>query len=250
MLSNLYRFASPRIGRFSGPKVSGSAVAPHPALKVLAIFVISGLGIMTGSAAGAGIKLLSSDDKPAPAAGDFAKTKAGSKVEVQAPVLPAVEPQIVAAPAPVLVVAPPKAAPAPAPKPKQVVVKAPVAAPPPAPAPVPQVAQPAAGCAANQQMDDGKIAWLLEQSSKTLAENPSQAAGAARVDADLRGAMGKNLCASEAQALIAGTCTNAAAVKFLNTMVNRLPFFIKPMVGNPCTADLVAVLNKMGKFIT
>jgi hypothetical protein len=211
--------------------------------------VISGLGIMTGSAAGAGIKLLSSDDKPSPAAGDFAKTKAEPKVEVQAPVLPAVEPQIVVAPAPVLVVAPPKPAPAPAPKPKPVVVKAPVVAPP-APAPVPQVVQPAAGCAANKQMDDAKIAWLLEQSSKTLAENPSQAAGAARVDADLRGAMGKNLCASEAQALIAGTCTDAAAVKFLNTMVNRLPFFIKPMVGNPCTADLVAVLNKMGKFIT
>ena len=248
MLSNLYRSASPRSGRFSGPKIPGSAVAPHPALSVLAIFLITGLGIMTGGAAGAGIKLLSAD-KPSPAAGDFAKTKAEPKAEVQAPVLPAVEPQVVVAPAPVLVVAPPKPAPAPAPKPKPVVVKAPVVAPP-APAPVLQVVQPAAGCAANQQMDDGKIAWLLEQSSKTLAENPSQAAGAARVDADLRGAMGKNLCASEAQALIANTCTDAAAVKFLNTMVNRLPFFIKPMVGNPCTADLVAVLNKMGKFIT
>ena len=248
MLCNLYSFASLRMGRFSGPKIFGSAVAPNPALRVLAIFVICGLGIMTGSAAGAGIKLLSSvGDKPAPAA-VAAKTQAEPKVE--APIVIAAEPQIVAAPAPVLVVAPPNPAPAPPPKPKPVVVKAPAAAPPPVPAAVPQVVQPAAKCGADQQMDDGKIAWLLEQSSKTLAANPSQAAGAARVDADLRSALGRNLCAPEAQALIASTCTDPAAVKFLNTMVNRLPFFIKPMVGNPCKADLVAVLNKMDKFIT
>lgn len=249
MLSNLYRSASLPGGVVGAPKFVRIAVGPHLARPMLAIFVICSLGIMTGSAAGAGIKLLSSDDeKPAPSA-VTAKAEAEPKVEVQAPVLTVAEPQIVAAPAPVLVVAPPKPAPAPAPKPKPV-VKAPVVAPALAPAPVPQVVQPAARCAANQVMDDGKIYWLLDQSAKALAENPAQAAGAARVDADLRSALGKNLCAAEAQALIAGTCTDPAAVKFLNTMVSRLPFFIEAMVGNPCTADLVAVLNKMGKFIS
>jgi hypothetical protein len=234
----------------AGPKFVRIAVGTHFARPLIAILVICGLGIMSGSAAGAGIKLLSSDnEKPAPSA-VTAKAEAKPKVEVQAPALTVAEPQVMAAaPAPVLVVAPPKPAPAPAPKPKPV-VKAPVAAPVLAPAPVPQVVQPAAKCAANQVMDDGKIYWLLDQSAKALAENPAQAAGAARVDADLRSALGKNLCAAEAQALIASTCTDPAAVKFLNTMVSRLPFFIKPMVGNPCTADLVAVLNKMGKFIS
>lgn len=246
MLSNLYRSASLRFGMASGPREFGSAALPNPARAVLAIFVICSLGVLSGSAAGAGIKLLSSDgEKPAPAV--VAKAEPGPEVEVQAPVVAVVEPQIVAAPAPVLVVAPPKPAPAPKPKP---VVKAPVVAAAPVPAPVIQPVQVAAKCSADQQMDDGKIMWLLDQSAKALAENPSQAAGAARVDGDLRSALGKNLCASEAQSLIASTCTDGAAVKFLNTMVNRLPFFIKPMVGNPCKADLVAVLNKMGKFIT
>jgi hypothetical protein len=248
VLSNLYHSASLPSGMVGGPKFVRIAVGTHLARPFLAILVICSLGIMTGSAAGAGIKLLSSgDEKPAPAVA--AQAEAKPKVEVQAPVLTVADPQVVAASAPVLVVAPPKPAPAPAPKPKPV-VKTPVAAPAPAVAPVSQVVQPAARCAANQVMDDGKINWLLDQSAKTLAENPSQAAGAAHVNADLRSALGKNMCAAEAQALIANTCTDPAAVKFLNTMVSRLPFFIKPMVGNPCTADLVAVLNKMGKFIT
>jgi hypothetical protein len=35
----------------------------------------------------------------------------------------------------------------------------------------------------------------------------------------------------------------------MNQMVAQLPFFIKPMIGNPCTADLVSVLNKAGKYV-
>jgi hypothetical protein len=214
---------------------------------VIAIVVICCLGVLTGSAAGKGIKLLrSGDEKPAAAA----ETKVEAKAEAPAPPAAQPEPQIVAAPGPIAIAAAPKPAPPPAPKPKPVRKVAVAPGPIVAPLAVPQVAQPAARCAANQVMDDGKIYWLLEQSAKALAANPTQAAGAARVDADLRSALGKNLCASEAQSLIAGTCTDPAAVKFLNTMVSRLPFFIKPMVGNPCTADLVAVLNKMGKYIT
>jgi hypothetical protein len=244
VLSNLYTVAS---ARSSGTRGSRSETGANLASQVLAIVVICCIGVTAGSAAGKGIELLrSSDQKPAAAA----DTKAEARAEAPAPPPAQPEPQIVAAPGAITVAAAPKPAVAPAPKPKPV-AKAPVApAPIVAPAAGPQAAQSAARCAADQVMDDGKINWLLEQSAKTLAENPGQAAGAARVNADLRSALGKNLCAAEVKTLIAGTCTDPAAVKFLNTMVSRLPFFIKPMVGNPCTADLVAVLNKVSRFMS
>lgn len=232
----LYRFASP--GRPSG----GAGKIPGGPL--LAIFLIGALATLSGGAAGIGIKALTA---PQPSV---------LKVKVQRP-----QPVEAAVPVEVAVAAPQPAATDPAPNPTAAPPPAPVrpaVAPRPAvrapaaltPVPAPVVAPPAPLCAANQQMDDVKINWLLDQSAKTLAENPSQAAGAARVNSDLRSALGKNLCASQAQALVANTCTDPAAVKFLNTMVNRLPFFIKPMVGNPCTANLVAVLNKMGSYIS
>ena len=249
MLSNLYLAASSRLSWANKQRQPHGASAPKLGTQLIAILLICSSGVLTGTAVGKGINLLGSDSKkPEPVVEAKAEAKAEVEAEAPAPAPVAPEPQILAAaaPAPVAVVAAPK----PAPKPKPV-VKAPVttAAPILAPAPA-QVAQPAARCAADQVMDDGKIYWLLEQSSKTLAANPAQAAGAARVDADLRSALGKNLCAAEAQALIARTCTDPAAVKFLNTMVSRLPFFIKPMVGNPCTADIVAVLNKVSRFMT
>lgn len=223
-----------------------SLVARGNGLKLLSIFLIGSVGTLTGSAVGMGIRALNAD-KPAPLVA-AAQKPAPAEIELAVEVPVAVAAPVPAAPVPV--VAAPKPVVVPKAAPKAVAVKAPVSAPPPvAPAPVAAV-PPAPACSADQRMDDAKISWLLQQSAATLAENPSQAAGAARVNADLRGAMGKNLCASEAQKLIASTCTDPAAVKFLNTMVNRLPFFIKPMVGNPCTANLVAVLNKMGKYIS
>lgn len=99
------------------------------------------------------------------------------------------------------------------------------------------------------RFDDPKISWLLEQVAKTRAEHPEMAAGADKLSAELRAALGKNMCATEAQEIIAQLCTDPAVVRVLNQMVSQLPFFIKPMVGNPCTADLVSVLNKAGKFV-
>lgn len=99
------------------------------------------------------------------------------------------------------------------------------------------------------RFDDPKISWLLEQVAKTRAEHPEMAAGADKLSAELRAALGKNMCATEAQKIIAQLCTDPAVVRVLNQMVSQLPFFIKPMVGNPCTADLVSVLNKAGKFV-
>lgn len=246
MLADLYRCASLRAKLAHRLQPFGGTGSPHPGVRLLAIFLIGCVGTLTGSAAGMGIKALNAGE---PALLTVAVAKP-APVEMQVPVeVPAVVPApvvVVPAPAAVAVQVAPAAKPAP-----RAVVKAPAFVPaPPPPAPGPVVGPPVAKCAANETMDDAKIHWLLEQSANTLAENPSQAAGAARVNADLRGALGKNLCASEAQVLIANTCTDPAAVTFLNTMVNRLPFYIKPMVGNPCTADLVSVLNKMGKFIT
>ena len=99
------------------------------------------------------------------------------------------------------------------------------------------------------RFDDAKIGWLMEQVSKTRAEHPEMAAGADRLLAALQGALGKNLCASEAQAIIGQLCGDPAVVRVMNQMVSELPFFIKPMVGDPCSADLVSVLNKVGKFV-
>lgn len=99
------------------------------------------------------------------------------------------------------------------------------------------------------RFDDAKIHWLLEQVAKTRAENPEMAAGADRLTAALQGALGKNMCASEAQAIISQMCADPAVVRVMNQMVSQLPFFIKPMVGDPCTTDLVSVLNKVGRFV-
>jgi hypothetical protein len=96
------------------------------------------------------------------------------------------------------------------------------------------------------RFDDAKINWILDQVAKTRAEHPEMAAGADKLTAELRNALGKNMCASEAQVIINRLCDDPAVVRVLNQMVSQLPFFIKPMIGNPCTADLVSVLNKAG----
>ncbi len=99
------------------------------------------------------------------------------------------------------------------------------------------------------RFDDAKINWLLQQVAKTKAEHPELAAGANKMAAELQGALGKNMCASDAQVIINRLCDDPAVVKMMNQMVSQLPFFIRPMIGNPCTADLVSVLNKAGSFV-
>jgi hypothetical protein len=99
------------------------------------------------------------------------------------------------------------------------------------------------------RFDDAKINWLLEQVARTKAEHPEMAAGADRMAAELRSALGQNMCAADAQVMINRLCDDPAVVRVMNQMVAQLPFFIKPMIGNPCTADLVSVLNKAGKYV-
>ncbi len=99
-----------------------------------------------------------------------------------------------------------------------------------------------ANCGA--KLDDAKINWLLNLVAKAKAANPDQAAIADRVAGQLRSAIGKNMCAEEAQIHIEGMCADKGTKEFMALMVKELPFFIRPMVGDPCKHDLVAAANK------
>ena len=99
------------------------------------------------------------------------------------------------------------------------------------------------------RLDDAKIDWLLQQVAKTKAENPDIAAGATTIEQVLLSARGKNLCASEAQVLVAQICAGAEAKRALDRMVAGLPFFVRSSLGDPCRANLVDVMNKMGAYV-
>ncbi len=105
------------------------------------------------------------------------------------------------------------------------------------------VAAPAAAIQCDR-LDDAKIHWLLNLVAKTRAANPDMDQAGARVDRELRGALGKNMCAAEAQRYVGAMCAEPAVYAFMQKMVEELPFFVRPIVGDPCTHDLVAVANK------
>ncbi|HVL50192.1 MAG TPA: hypothetical protein VM754_01650 [Actinomycetota bacterium] len=94
------------------------------------------------------------------------------------------------------------------------------------------------------RLDDAKIHWLLDLSAKTRAANPGSEQAAAHVDQQLRGALGKNMCAQEAQTYVGAMCAEPGVYAYMQKMVQQLPFFVRPLVGDPCTQDLVAVANK------
>ena len=94
------------------------------------------------------------------------------------------------------------------------------------------------------RLDDAKIHWLLDLSAKTRAANPGSEQAAAHVDQQLRGALGKNMCAAEAQTYVGAMCAEPGVYAYMQKMVQQLPFFVRPLVGDPCTQDLVAVANK------
>ncbi|MBW3590948.1 MAG: hypothetical protein KY393_03710 [Actinobacteria bacterium] len=94
------------------------------------------------------------------------------------------------------------------------------------------------------QLDDKKIYWLLDLVAKAKASNPDQAAVADHVDAQLRAKLGQNICAEEAQIYINAMCGEPGVRNFMDLMVKELPFFVRPMVGDPCSHDLVAAADK------
>ncbi|CAN5753101.1 hypothetical protein BH23ACT12_BH23ACT12_18970 [soil metagenome] len=93
-------------------------------------------------------------------------------------------------------------------------------------------------------LDDKKINWLLDLVAKAKEANPDQAAVADRVAGQLRSALGKNMCAEEAQAHIEGMCADKGTKQFMALMVKELPFFVRPLVGDPCKQDLIAAADK------
>lgn len=94
------------------------------------------------------------------------------------------------------------------------------------------------------QLDDKKIYWLLDLVAKAKASNPDQAAVADHIDAQLRAKLGQNICAEEAQIYINAMCGEPGVRNFMDLMVKELPFFVRPMVGDPCSHDLVAAADK------
>ena len=106
---------------------------------------------------------------------------------------------------------------------------------------MPGASAPATAC---ERLEDPMINWLLELVAKTTASNPDLAVVAAGVEQQLRSGMGRNMCAEEAQAHVAAMCQQHSVVNFMQQMVRELPFFVRPLVGDPCKADLVAAAKK------
>lgn len=94
------------------------------------------------------------------------------------------------------------------------------------------------------RLDDAKINWLLGLVAKARSSNPDQAAVADNVERQLLGAMGKNMCAERAQIYVGNMCQDPAIARFMGLMVKELPFFVRPLVGDPCKQDLVAAADK------
>ena len=103
-------------------------------------------------------------------------------------------------------------------------------------------------CPADQKMTDAEINWLLKEVSKTAAQQPSLSGGAATINASLRPLLGQNLCASQAQPTVSALCADPAASQTIHSMIGQLPFYVKPLVGNPCTANLSTLLPKLSPF--
>lgn len=102
-------------------------------------------------------------------------------------------------------------------------------------------AQQAVDCA---RLDDKKIFWLLDLVAKAKASNPDQAAVADHVDGQLRSVLGQNICAEEAQIYVGAMCADPGVRNFMHLMTKELPFFVRPLVGDPCTQDLVAAADR------
>ena len=106
---------------------------------------------------------------------------------------------------------------------------------------VPSAASASATC---DRLNDRMVEWLRRLVAKTRDANPGTAAIASQLDGQLAGALGKNLCAEEAQAYFTAMCADGAVFDFMQKMVKELPFFVRPLVGDPCRHDIVTVAQK------
>jgi len=113
----------------------------------------------------------------------------------------------------------------------------------------PSQAAVAVTCRAKEQLNDAEINWLLGEIAKTAGSHPELASGAGTLKTQLEALLGRNMCGSEAQTVMANLCMDPAVFKVLNRMVGQLPFFIRFLVGDPCKANLVSVMNQVGLLV-
>lgn len=214
----------------------------NPSLRVAAGRFLAGLTVLAvGAGGGAALGFVDlgsqlSDQAPV---NRIASLGAPTLVEVAELVVqesPQAAPQVQPAPA---------AAPV-APKPRVVIVQTakPVKPAASAVAPVLNLPSISAASVVCDRLDDPKIQWLLNLVAKTKAANPETGPVADQVNAQLAGGLGKNMCASEAQKHVSAMCADSAVFAFMQKMVKELPFFVRPLVGNPCEKDLVAAAQK------
>jgi hypothetical protein len=102
----------------------------------------------------------------------------------------------------------------------------------------------ASGSATCDRLNDRMVEWLRRLVAKTRDANPGTEAIASQLDGQLAGALGKNLCVDEAQAYFTAMCADGMVRDFMHKMVKELPFFVRPLVGDPCTHDLVEMAQK------
>lgn len=121
-----------------------------------------------------------------------------------------------------------------------------------APAAPAAVSQPAAApvvsCPSNQRLTDAQITWLLGEVSKTAASVPSVAPGAAQIEAQLQSLLGQRECATQAQPVVTALCSGSATRKTINAMASQMPFLVRLVVGNPCSANLSSLLPKLSSY--
>jgi hypothetical protein len=100
------------------------------------------------------------------------------------------------------------------------------------------------GTAVCDRLNDRMIEWLRRLVAKTRDANPGSAAVAAQLDAQLASGLGKNMCAEEAQAYFTAMCADPVVLDFMGKMVRELPFFVRPLVGDPCRHDLIKAAQR------
>jgi hypothetical protein len=209
-----------------------------PLLRVVRAKVLAGLMVLaTGGGGGAVLGIVEEGDRPSRTGSSAALATAElpERVDIGALVVQeSPQPQQHAAPAPAPV--------------QRRVVK--VSAPKPAgmgrslAAPTITAPSGASASATCDRLNDRMVEWLRRLVAKTRDTNPGTAGIASQLDAQLAGALGKDICAEEAQAYFTAMCADRAVFDFMQMMVKELSFFVRPLVGDPCKHDLVKAAQK------
>ena len=212
-----------------------------PLLRVVSHRILAGLLVLaTGGGGGAVLGSVDLNDQPATAeqarqviaAAEPPKADIGALVVQESP-----QPELPAAPAaPAAPVVQKRVVKVQAPKPAAVTgtLGSPTLAGPPG-------ATMPANC---DRLNDRMIQWLRRLVAETRDANPGTESIASRLDSQLLSGLGQNMCAEQAQAYFTAMCADPVVRDFMDKMVKELPFFVRPLVGDPCRHDLVKAAQK------